>query len=795
MTRIPLGSVVVGLGWTEKEHLLIVHEHGSALLHDMFGHLLHSFLLLNVAHLENRISSVVFWDVGVVALTNSMQLQACDDVTKQEPVVYAMESGLSGLRPATSMAVLPPRFTSSGLLEVMLGTSDCSVVVVDVNGAEDQLLHGRFHAPIVCLAVAPNGRFIACYTASGVLTVMSTSFTTKVLDFDTATMETPTQMQWCGEDSVIMHWRHYILMIGPYGHWIKFPYSVQKFVLPEVDSCRIVTLETCEVLQRVPTYVETIHRIGSTDFAAMLYDAMEAFEDGDPKADENVRSILSHDQITSAIQTILLAATADFNPKQQKRYLRAALYGRAFCTNGEFITASFVATVRKLRVLNHLRKPSLALCLTSVQYDTLGQSYVLWRVLMRRDYAAALGVAEYIGLSQTAVLRHWACARSVSTLSPSANHLPDQTLGAMIHARLTHYGASVDYASIATNADCHGRNLLANLLLEHELLTGEQIKVLVAIGGQLRALKKAAHSLEADMLFFASIGASEHKHTHSESGQVANALPHPPHPAAQHRRLPSDAKQAGLMNMLGRYSCCHPVFQVQLQGANPSHVCQFHFAGNPGVDTAYTEEALSIRQEILHLASDTFSSVRDSQFHQRVTEEQMDLLRLQSEFERRFNVRCFMDMSASETVYNLVALGASQPSDVPALQTEGMKLQRRFKIPEKRYYSLKIRALAASGQIEALRSFAAEKKSPIGYRPFVDACTANGYRPSQCVPFVSRLSLEEKFNYYMQSLLFEQAAEVAVRIKDRSRLEEVRVHCGDKSIQTLCARHMDRLAA
>jgi hypothetical protein len=64
--------------------------------------------------------------------------------------------------------------------QVMLGTSDNSVVVIDENEVEDQLLQDRISAPITKMSVAPNGRFLACYRRDGVLTVMSTTFTTKV---------------------------------------------------------------------------------------------------------------------------------------------------------------------------------------------------------------------------------------------------------------------------------------------------------------------------------------------------------------------------------------------------------------------------------------------------------------------------------------------------------------------------------------------------------------------------------------------------------------------------------------
>lgn len=55
---------------------------------------------------------------------------------------------------------------------------------------------------------------------------------------------------------------------------------------PDSDCCKIFTAVECELLQRVPLASEAISRIGSTDPAAMLFDAAAAFEEGDPRADE-----------------------------------------------------------------------------------------------------------------------------------------------------------------------------------------------------------------------------------------------------------------------------------------------------------------------------------------------------------------------------------------------------------------------------------------------------------------------------------------------------------------------------
>merc|ERR1712185_106848 len=76
----------------------------------------------------------------------------------------------------------------------------------------------------------------------------------------------------------------------------------------------------------------------------MLYDAAEAFEDGDPKvmespalparrlfsravrsthqADENIRSIEHAAQLADAVQANMLAAVSEFEPQHQKKYLK-----------------------------------------------------------------------------------------------------------------------------------------------------------------------------------------------------------------------------------------------------------------------------------------------------------------------------------------------------------------------------------------------------------------------------------------------------------------------------------------
>ena len=141
----------------------------------------------------------------------------------------------------------------------------------------------------------------------------------KVLDLDTKAISRPLDVVWCGEDSVVLHWRNTgIVMVGPYGHWVNIPYTGNVVLISELDCVRVVSSDCCDLLQRVPLATEMIQRIGSTHSAALLYDVMEAYEAGDPKSDENIRSLAASNQLPEAIDTCIAAAAVEFDISKQQ---------------------------------------------------------------------------------------------------------------------------------------------------------------------------------------------------------------------------------------------------------------------------------------------------------------------------------------------------------------------------------------------------------------------------------------------------------------------------------------------
>jgi hypothetical protein len=475
-------------------------------------------------------------------------------VTHLPTAAYASDHFLS----YRSIAVLPRFHTTSRHPEVFLSTSDNSVVVVNTatTAIVDVNCRSRIASPIVDMSFAPNGRFLACFTQACMLTVISTSFETKVLDFDTSegSSAPPLEMKWCGEDryvyylplsecvgksydrlfshfpcrrSVVLHWRNLgVLMVGPYGDWLRFPFQEVEnlFLIPEIDCCRVVTDSSVELLQRVPPATALLLRIGSIEPSAMLLDASDAFEAGSPSSDEAARALTKTGMLLEAIETCTEAALKEFDIAAQKRLLRAASFGMQFAfkdpndvrnlmggpmdgldddghTMPSPTTKKFVAATRKLRILNALRRPSVGFVLTSSQYDAITSIGVIARLIEMKRPALACSISKSLGLPKSVQL-YARASKAASLVAFDTTHSDADTADAAIRiitedvpkdfsksmASSMNRGA---YSTVAMAASRAGRPGVASLLLTLESSVADKVPALISIGSYSDAMTVA----------------------------------------------------------------------------------------------------------------------------------------------------------------------------------------------------------------------------------------------------------------------------------------------------------------
>ena len=134
------------------------------------------------------------------------------------------------------------------------------------------------------MAVSPNNEFLSMFASDGHLYVVTIDFLKVIADFKTNAEQPPSILAWflvfdrCGNDAVVMHWDDIILMVGPQGDFLKFPYDGTVHIITEIDSCRIISSTKCEIIQRVSQSQENVFKFGSTAASAILFEARDLYD-------------------------------------------------------------------------------------------------------------------------------------------------------------------------------------------------------------------------------------------------------------------------------------------------------------------------------------------------------------------------------------------------------------------------------------------------------------------------------------------------------------------------------------
>jgi hypothetical protein len=117
------------------------------------------------------------------------------------------------------------------------------------------------------------------------------------------------------------------------------------------------------------------------------------------------------------------------------------------------------------------------------------------------------------------------------------------------------------------------------------------------------------------------------------------------------------------------------------------------------------------RVELLRAASKSFGEHKDRAFEAKQADDAAKLLALQAQYEKELEYKfAFLGLSVSETITRLLVEGLNKRAE---------HVRSTFKVPDKRFWWIKLKALAATHNWEGLEAFAKSKKSPIGYEPFV----------------------------------------------------------------------------
>ncbi|KAG0177300.1 hypothetical protein DFQ28_006131 [Apophysomyces sp. BC1034] len=728
---------IVTLGWIDQEQLVVVTEDGVVKIYPLHGS--STQFSLGKDAKDYGIIDCQIWGGGLVAMMGNYQLVSVTNFDEPRPKQMA-DTGL--IEPPHSWAVIPPQFTLSRHVEVLIATGS-TVLVVDSKEAQDQRLQ---QGPFTKMVVSPNGKFLALFTADGKLWVVSTDFHKNLSEYATKSRIPPQQLVWCGTDSVVLYWDKIVLMVGPFGDWIKFSYDDPIYLASEIDGVRIISNDKCELLQKVPAATEEIFKIGSTSPAAMLFDALDHYERKSPKADENIRSIRT--DLVDAVDCCIEAASFEFQHHYQRSLLKAASFGKCFLDH--YNADRFVSMAQTLRVLNAVRYYDIGIPITYAQYQRLTPEALIDRLIHRHHHLLAFRIAEYLKIRTDKILIHWACAKIKSSSED------EDTLCRTIVDKLAKK-PGLSYAEIAKTAYNSGQTRLATKLLDYESRAADQVQLLLSMQEDEMALIKAIESGDTDMVYLVIFHLK--------------------------RKLPLGEFFRTINN---KPLACN-LLEVYCKEQDRELLKNFYYQDDRKLDTAnimlseaFDQEDISERISKLKIVSKLYQEDRTHTFEAKAVDESVKLLQLQTQLEKDTH-QPFTGLSVSETIYKCTVLGQ---------HPKAMKAKTEFKVPDKRFWWIKVRALVEVRDWENLEKLAKNKKSPIGYEPFVEECIkAKQYQEAS--KYILKCDPPVRPMLFVKIGAFKEAGEQAFLNKDIEGLKQVRAKC----THHIVAQELDSLLA
>lgn len=180
---------------------------------------------------DEEVLAAAVGKTGTACVTSNRRVFFIDTMGEEMAVEsFGVLRAAPGVK-ATSLAIIEPEYTPSHEIELLIGTSDYSIFMHDKLESIDQNLQQQLMTPVLKMAVAPKGNYVACYLENGYVNVFSTDFTNQILEYSTQG-EGADQICWCGEDAVVIYKEgKSVTLIGPNGDWHEYKIIILIFIL------------------------------------------------------------------------------------------------------------------------------------------------------------------------------------------------------------------------------------------------------------------------------------------------------------------------------------------------------------------------------------------------------------------------------------------------------------------------------------------------------------------------------------------------------------------------------------
>jgi len=722
-------SPQICMGLTDEEDPIFVLEDGTVLIYSLFGTFKTSFSMGQDAKDMKILAARIFAShsgTGVAVLTTTYRFYMV--TSTQDPRVRKMYD-IVELPHFTAWCPVAYERQSKLLVGrgselVLLSHTEMTVLDVQVDGSPGS------ETSITKVAASPSQNQMAVVTDTGLLWIgnLTRKLSHHQLDSEVR------YLAWCGEEAVFISLASGLANLVHVSGHVEVLYGISPIaVIQECDGVRLLSRGFHDLIHKVAEPVHQIYKIGSMTPGAILLMASQAFNTKSHKADDYVRMIQA--RLDQAVSQCIAAAGFLFQPAHQKDLMRAAKFGNSFLQG--FASETFYQQCQTLKLLNSVRHYKIGMPLTAAQLTNLSRPVLIDRLIARRLFPLALEICEYLKLNpgegRNRVLGHWACYKVETSTADEAD------TARQVSSRLG-LNADISYSDVAGRAAEVGKARLAVQLLEHEVRADKQVPLLLKLGQGAKALNKAIDSGDTDLIYHVILSLQEQHST-----------------ADFHMIIRGVDLGARLYNKYCRqYN--NAALQSWLQQED-----DWSSLARQSVVESYATGRIEARLSALVTAQDYYKKAR-SDFNLAATEETSKLLNHQSKLEEKLG-RVYLNKSLHGTISQLLEEGETKLAD---------KLRSEFKVSDRKYLWLRVRAYGKTKQWQELAALSKNKKSLIGFGPFIDVCVEAGCK-DEAVRYVSLIPPDERLQYLMKLDMHAEATDLAFQLKNLEALTAIEV--------------------
>uniref|UniRef100_A0A0N5A7L6 Vacuolar protein sorting-associated protein 16 homolog n=1 Tax=Syphacia muris TaxID=451379 RepID=A0A0N5A7L6_9BILA len=753
------------LYWTRCQRLIVLSKRGHVYIYTPLGQRISTYHFGQEASIvQSRLFNSAHGSTGLAVLLETNFIFVVNSVLDFAP--WRLPQVEHGEHPSVWNVLSPNTFGQVTVVSVNLSWKLTDGNYLDACSNWDSSQIAFSHTSLV-VQIA-NSDFSLLYTVTfpeGSLPVASITSSSSA-----------SRIYWCGNQAIaVKRTKSSLLVSSMESRQYEFLFVGGVHLELEPDGVKVFTEDELSLITIVPggihfflisnflfnfevtDEVENVLGLLSEQCGALLFSASEKFESHSSGVYDYITMIGSN--MEKAVQQCLFAAAHQFDCNLQQKLLKAANLGKSLVAH--YDSSQFVDTCRVMRVLNNVREPYIGIAMSFAQSTELKMTSLIDRLIDLGHWPLAIKFCKYMKvepkLGVHRVLAHWAISKiEAAKKRKTAGSTPNYgALAELIVSKFSSF-PDVSFADVAMKAVDAGLNDLAVLLLEKETHLDRRVQMLLSLNKIELALRTATKSQQPDLL-------------HIVVGHLRRTL-----------------RKDEVDRLLAKFPQALSLYQDMLRDTAPQHALALYKQYDDYARQAIwhlTDAELApwnpfeLKQKVSSLisAKNCVANLKETGLEQ-VLDESAKLLELSEALEGRSGFD-----SVDRTSVRSVFIWAYGQKEEDTALIEQMK--KKFKVSEKSNMIWRIESYASSGKWHHLENLAKQKKLPIGYMPFIEACARYG-NVEFGEQLIDCLSVSEEIvDAYLSLGLPEKAASYAVEKKltesidmlySKFRMDEVR---------------------